>query len=342
MMLVPFSGDPAVGLGAMVGYLTHWIFPFVLGYGIIDAVKLRRSLWIYFILFSAVLGLSLLAYFGLFPKVVNGNFFLVEDGLLKAGRSHIALGALCVFIVFFLAGKTVYSVESGFRRFWPLIPAAIYLLALALSGSRGYYIAGAVAFVSFGAVYALKRGMVKYLLLALALSAAAGLLIYKFNPSVNQRINRTGLADQNVSERLYLYRVAAAEIKARPFFGYGPGQAIKQKEYFDRLPEAERSLNRHPALHSFYLNLAADFGLAGFAIFVIIMAYIFRGLAVIMKDKASPVNYLAFGLFWGLVGFLTGDCFDTLLRGPGVAMELFWVCGMVFRVYREEKLKGNL
>ena len=47
--------------------------------------------------------------------------------------------------------------------------------------------------------------------------------------------------------------------KARPLFGFGPGQGIKQKEFFEKLPEGERYFpNRHPALHLFYLNLAAD------------------------------------------------------------------------------------
>ena len=77
--------------------------------------------------------------------------------------------------------------------------------------------------------------------------------------------------------------------------------------------------------------------MAGLIIFVIIMAHIFLRLAAVMSDKESQVNLLAFGLFWGLAGLLIGDCFDTLLRGPGVAMELFWAAVMIFRISKKDE-----
>ena len=338
MILVPFSGDPGSALGTMAGYLTHWICPFVLGYAVFDPAKARRAISIYFVVFSVVLALSLLAYFGLFAQVVHGNFFLVEDRLLKAGRSHIALGALCIFISFFLIGVSVYSKKAGLKRFVPLVPAAIYILALVLSGSRSYYIAGFIVYVSFAVIWAAKNGMSKYLLIAALLLTAAGGVIYRYNPAVHYRITRTGPTDNNVTDRFYLYKIAFAEIKARPLFGFGPGQGIKQKQLFETLPSDRQKLDRHPALHSFYLNLAADFGLAGVLIFVIIMFNVYRKLFRIMSVDEGTVGLFGFGIFWGLTGLLIGDCFDTLLRGPGVAMEFFWLFGMVLRLSRENKI----
>ncbi len=340
MLLVPFSGEPKAAFGTMVGYLSHWVVPFVLGYAVFDPAKARKALLIYFAVFSLVVALALLAYFGMFPKVVHGDFNLVRDGLLQAGRSHIALGSLCIFISFFLIGISVYSKDAGITRLIPLIPAAVYAFALVLTGSRSYYIAGFIVYISFAVIWAVKNGMAKYLLIFVFLLGAAGGIIYKYNPAVHYRFERTGLKDNNVSERLYLYKIALAEIKARPIFGFGPGLGIKQKQYFNSLPPEQATLGRHPALHLFYLNLTADFGLAGLAIFVIIMVHIFSRIVPVMLDKDSSVNVFAFGFFWGLAGLLIGDNFDTLLRGPGVAMEVFWVTGMILRVCRDESSKA--
>jgi O-antigen ligase len=327
----------------MAGYLAHWIGPFALGYAVYEPQKARKAVTIYFAVFSFVVALALLAYFGLFPKTVHGDFHLVKDGLLQAGRSHIALGALCIFITFFLAGFAFEPGRSRAARTAMLGAALVYIFAIALTGSRGYYISAGLTFSVFGIFWAVKNNKIKQLFYVLLAAAAVSALIVRFNPQVQERILRTNKADNNLIERVYLYKVAFSEIRARPFFGYGPGQAIRQKEYFEKLPPREQNLDRHPALHSFYLNFAADFGLAGLAIFVIIMAHVFKRLASVMaaRDGEQAVSgtdgILAFGLFWGLIGLLIGDCFDTLLRGPGVAMELFWVLGMVFGISKETK-----
>jgi O-antigen ligase len=337
MLITPFSSSPDIGFSTMLGYLAHWILPFILGYSVYYTGQARKLFLVIFAVISIITALSLLAYFGLFPKVVHGDFQLVRDGLLHAGRSHIAFAALCVFVSFFLIAVPVYSDKPGLKKLVWLVPAAVYIFAIILTGSRGYYISAAIVYSLFAVIWAVINKKLKYLI---ALAVAAGLcaaLVYHINPAVRERITRTGGSDNNINERVYLYKVALAEIKARPLFGYGPGQGIKQKEYFEKLPENMRTLYRHPALHSFYLNFAADFGLAGLIIFVVIIVLIFKRLLTILHLPDSPANMFAFGLCWGLLGLLIGDCFDTILRGPGVAMEFFWALGIVFRLSKEKR-----
>jgi len=204
-----------------------------------------------------------------------------------------------------------------------------------LTGSRGYYISAAIVFSLFAVIWSVRNKKIQYLVVFAVAVSLCAVLLYKFNPEVKHRITRTGSSDNNITERLYLYKVALSEIKDRPLFGCGPGQGIRQKAYFETLPENMRNLGRHPALHSFYLNLTADFGLAGLLIFIIIIALIFKRLLTILHLSDNPANVFAFGLFWGLIGLLIGDCFDTILRGPGVAMEFFWALGIVFRLSNE-------
>jgi len=69
--------------------------------------------------------------------------------------------------------------------------------------------------------------------------------------------------------------------------------------------------------------------LLGLSIFAIILYCIFEKLYLIFKTESGLLGALAFGLMWGFAGVLAGECFDTLLRGPGTAMELFWFLGLI-------------
>ena len=66
---------------------------------------------------------------------------------------------------------------------------------------------------------------------------------------------------------------------------------------------------------------------------------IFVGLREVWQVFVSSetfVKAMAFGLFFALIGVMLGDAMDTLLRGPGVAMELFWFMGMLLGTRRME------
>ncbi|OGS08419.1 MAG: hypothetical protein A2204_08240 [Elusimicrobia bacterium RIFOXYA1_FULL_47_7] len=137
--------------------------------------------------------------------------------------------------------------------------------------------------------------------------------------------------------RVILYKVAFWEIRERPFFGFGPGEGVKQEKYFNMLPPEQQALKNHTHLHSFYLNFMADFGLAGFVIFILMVFYWLKTVWTAYHSGSNFNKAVSFGLFWGIIGILAGDSFDTLLRGPGVAMELFWLTGIVIGLNESEK-----
>jgi len=335
-----FSGIPDVGNGALVGYFSHWLMPFILGYGLVNPGYFKKIFWAYVIVFASIVGFSVLAYFHLFYSQFGKDFYLVNEGLLKGLRSHIALAALCLagsFLV--LAQSLVRKDISKTRRVLYFALFLFFVFALFLTGSRGYYISALISYTLFGIFWVFRTKNWRFLVFGLAV---AGVIFgaYFFTPVVKERLEKTTSHDSNIQERLALYRVAVAEIMARPLFGYGPGQGIKQKKFFEMLPENLKNVGRHPALHSFYLNFAADFGLVGFFIFLAILYFTFKGLSASFGSDNLFLASAGMGIFWGLAAVLIGDMFDTLLRGPGVAMELFWLIGLVFRQISEQKCES--
>jgi hypothetical protein len=112
---------------------------------------------------------------------------------------------------------------------------------------------------------------------------------------------------------------------------------VLQSAYYDRLPAEMQAVRKHNHLHSFYLNFCADFGLTGGAIlFIIVLSLLTKLWRAGLSGRGFP-SALAFGVFWGAAGILAGDCFDTLLRGPATAMELFWLIGLTCGINRESK-----
>ncbi|MCB4792500.1 MAG: O-antigen ligase family protein [Elusimicrobia bacterium] len=328
-----FSEEPNIGYMAMLGYLTQWMFPFVLGYTLPDFSSFRKSFWTYYITFTILVFLSILAFFGLFPKIIFTDFEFAKEGLLKGGRSHIALAALCLLASFLSLGHYLHN--SGLKM--PVKNFFIFLLlfflgSIFLTGSRGYYAAALITYLILGAVYGIRSWAINSKLKVITVTTVLVITaLYFLSPTIRARISRTNYNDGSVQERLSLYKVALWEIKASPVFGYGPGQGIRQELFYKMLPDNAQTpvLRHHPHLHSFYLNFAAEFGLLGMLVLFFVFYSWLKEVWKMYLLSDGFYKAVAFGLFWGIIGIMFGDCLDTLLRGPGVAMELFWLTGLI-------------
>lgn len=328
-----FSTLPSAGYSAMLGYFSQWLLPFMLGYSITTSKHFRNAVEIFISVFLVILTLSTLAYFGFFPKEIGQGNYLVntQDGLLKGLRSHIAFAALCVLFSFISLGKALVKGNNTQLEKWVYIILAIFPLGVIfLTGSRGYYGAAFAVYSVFGVYWLIKTGSARVLVSVVLLAALLGSLFYLVLPNLRARINHTGAQDASFTERLSLYKVALAEIKSNPVFGIGPGEGTLRQEFFNVLPPERQAVRRFGHLHSFYLHLTAEFGLIGLGMFFVIIYLIMARLYTAMNAGEGILPALAFGVFWGFAGILLGDALDTLLRGPGTAMELFWLTGLVF------------
>lgn len=322
-----FSYDKQKSFEEMVNYLASWLPPFILGYYIVDEKKKYKILIINVAVFAVIVFFSILAYYGLFYKEVFG-LPLAGSGLyghINAFLWHISLGAMCVMMssitLIFLLFKQDLTQK---RKIILFVLSVFFAIALFLTGSRGYYIAGFITYFSIFFFYFYKTKQIKIILLFMLMSGLIIGILYSKNRFIQERMQNTSIVQEgSLQTRINGYKIAFAIFKNHTIFGVGPRQSVIQKEFIE-ISKDYKNDSRH--LHSMYINILADFGLVGIIMFGCLVFFIFRRLIYVYKKHNS---LFALALIFCWISVLIGDNFDTVLRGPRVAMDYFWLTGLV-------------
>ncbi len=320
-----FAQDKQKAFDEMFNYFASWMLPFVLGYYIVEEIKKYKIIMTNVAIFSVIVCLSILSYYGLFYEQIFGSFFSFKGVVLKAFLWHISLGAMCVAIscssLVFLLFKQDLNSKT---RLILITFIFLFIGSLFLTGSRGYYIAGFITYMSIFAFYFYKTRKIKIPVIIILSSIIIVSVIYLTNPYMQQRIKNTSIKHENsLTTRTTLYKTSLIIFKKHPVFGVGPRQSTIQKEYVENTKD---NAGNAVHMHSIYFNMLSDFGLAGMILFVLLIYFIFKRLVYCYKRENS---LLALALVFCWISVLVGDCFDTVLRGPRVAMEYFWITGLV-------------
>jgi O-antigen ligase len=142
-----------------------------------------------------------------------------------------------------------------------VLPALV--LGLLSTGSRGAMISFAVAMLAAVRLWLPKRVTFRLVVTAVLGFAILGAGVDWFlrqNPYVLKRVERTGRGEQNVEERLDLWKAAGAAFVERPLLGIGYGE-------FSRYAKHRHHL-KPKVTHQTYLSVAAELGIAGFITFM--------------------------------------------------------------------------
>ncbi|WP_413854569.1 O-antigen ligase family protein [Candidatus Ruminimicrobium bovinum] len=318
----------------MFTYLTSWLPPFILGYYITDNLKKEKTINIYIIVFTAVIAFSVLAYFGFFYEQIAGSRLAHRGKILNGLMWHISLGAMSILLSCFSLIHLLFKKNLSNKQ--KIILSALtvfFMVSLYLTSSRGYYIAGFITYLSIFVFYFYKTRKLKIPIIIFSLGLILVAVLFSNNEYMQKRIENTSITkEKNLTDRIEGCKTALAIIKHYPFFGVGPRQAVKQAEFYEITKLSKEDNSRH--LHSMYLNIFAEFGIIGFIIFILMIFFIIKRLYLQYKQESS---LLALCLLFAWMSLLIGDCFDTVLRGPRVAMDYFWLTGLILA--SEKKLK---
>jgi O-antigen ligase len=269
--------------------------------------------------------LAYLAFFAFYP--VRGalfNYFLY--GGTMSGRavwSYVYsnpndLAGMCLLFVALSAGALVAE-RTRWIRLCALAGVVVLPLLIILTQSRGAFVA-LLAFAAITLKGQWRRG--RTLLLA---GAALVMVVVTAPDSVWRRLGtltevanedtRSAVADDGSAEqRLEIWKVARAIIADHPGMGVGLGAYPEAHYLYALRPEFNPTARGKRDTHSTYLNILAELGVPGLALFALVVALpllaaerVRRRLKATQPGRALQLHYMVLGMIGYLVAGLWGS-----------------------------------
>jgi putative inorganic carbon (HCO3(-)) transporter len=221
-----------------------------------------------------------------------------------------------------LVGVFVYSLKDkwGVYKKWAMyiipIAGAVSIIG---SSSRG----GQLALVAI-ALWLLLRSKKK--LTAILVFIVIGFTLYSFLPEEQmQRFEEMG-TDKTSLQRMVYWEYGLRIMNEYPVLGVGYFNWQDYLFFIEPGGVGPMKINEMP--HNIFVQAGAELGYTGFIIFLAMIASMFymnNSTRNIARDKNALFFYLSYGLDAGLVGFLAGAFFITVLYYPFFWMQLAMV-----------------
>ena len=217
-------------------------------------------------------------------------------------------------------------------------------LGIILSLSRGAWLGLLIALAAMALVWSARtRRFVAPTATALVLVGLLGIL-GALPPALATRVTSVvdnfGIFDARlvpptpenfgVVERMAHWQAGWEMFLDHPWLGVGPGNypAVYDRYYISGWAEALGHA------HNYYLNMAAEAGLAGLIVLLLFLCFAFRAILRLVSQADRPVGLtrfnraLAVGLLGSFVVFCTHNLFDNLLV-HGVSIQIGVLLGLV-------------
>ncbi|MBI2582983.1 O-antigen ligase family protein [Candidatus Azambacteria bacterium] len=234
--------------------------------------------------------------------------------------------------------------ESNIPTWLTWAAIAISFLAIWLAGSRGVWLSS-LAPIGLGIFLAAKKSFRPFLKF-LAAPLLLFLLLFPFssfilNFSQGREAARRNLAFERAltisdleeisnKSRLQIWSTSITSIAAHPLFGVGAGNfpVVLEQEIF----EAKRG----SSAHNFYLNVAAETGLIGLGLVVLIFLLLLLESWRLFRDQTRPLELrilaLSFGLYFSWI--LAYNLFDVVLANDKVLLLFFTLSALFLTLAR--------
>ena len=235
----------------------------------------------------------------------------------------------CLALLFSRATKPAFKIICGWL-------AALFIFALVLTGSRGGWIALAVALMIWPLLGGgdWRRRLAGFALVLVVVLAAAGLLFH-FSANVRERL-QPFLDGQFEASRPVIWKAGWKIWLDHPLWGSG---AASYNVVFDQY-RVRGFLNDPNWAHNDYLNTLSDYGLAGFVLWAAggggILGLGWLAVQRTRRENTSIVNPFGLwkwrlGLFIGLVAFALHLLVDFHTKIPGLAFCAAVIAALLLR-----------
>ncbi len=302
--------------------LIKYLDGFVLLYAGIDVIKGRRELrWV---VVTLTVAYSIAAFAALFQQAFGVDFvYWREPNIYQTGIWRLRgpfkhcndFGTFLVPGISIAAALTAGEFRHGKRKnaVWCGLLFVLLAYCLLRTMSRGALVAELVA-LGFLALFFRSRWIF------MSAAAMGGALVWIIPSTLSVRLR--GLlawGSDIMPERVMLIKTALKMIGTNPFFGLG------LNTYSENFPKFKPE--DYPAFmyaHNSYLQMAAESGIVGVALFVIfILAFLWLFVRSILAMKAGFERTLLAGIAAGVLGMLVNALFDSIFQATRLR-ALFW------------------
>lgn len=224
------------------------------------------------------------------------------------------LGQYLILAIPFGGAKLLSSRNWGGRIFYFLCCASMCVCML-LTFSRGAWLgllfAGAVFFILWNPRFILLVPVV----LAVLYFVLPDVVISRFTSIGN-------LKDDSTSYRVYIWMGTLAMLRDYWLCGIGPGPEAFNRVY----PAYSYNSITAPHAHNLFLQIVCDVGIAGLAVFAVLLFVYFRMMCrAIGREKDRKSRFLQLAATAGPLGFLVQGMTDYSFYNYRV-MFMFWAC----------------
>jgi putative inorganic carbon (hco3(-)) transporter len=216
--------------------------------------------------------------------------------------------------------------KPAWMRVVAIVATPLVINLLILGNSRaatlGLLVAAAASFVL------VRSGLRKHVMMG---AMAAGLALFLLaDQQFIERQQTISSADDNSSQsRLDLWRGSLGMIADYPLGTGGRGFHVLSPRYVPELQETNDGEGR--SSHNTYIQVAADWGLQGLALFLALIGYTFVLLHRVRAERAETdwPYFVSLGLQLGLIGTLTAGFFSNRFFGESI----YWLCALATSLY---------
>ena len=328
LILACLTPDKVLAFKSVLNYTAHWFLPLCLG--LVCGKWAIRYLRTYTAIIALIVLFGAGSALGIFPGVIFGEK-VWADGMLWGFHHHNALAAMILLV-------TPLSMALG-KSFE--IVAVVLLGGVIMSGSRGYFLTVPLVIVGiFTSIHKTLRQSDRILFFIIIALVVVGLAI-SIAPGPRNRIisliSGSWRSDLAATSRFGFWQVGHYAFMERPIFGIGPGQLPSRTDFLDKLEQDHFKIDLRGGkivhLHNFYLTILAEGGIIGLMLILWTL--------VALGRKLSKSGKLGHALLWGLSAILLGNLFDSQLRGPSVAIDLFFIAGMIIALHYDHEKAHN-
>jgi O-antigen ligase len=249
-------------------------------------------------------------------SVVTAAYSIATGSYGAAGRlsgifdpNYFAAELIPAIVVGFFLALT----KNGRTRIFAAIVVAFDMVAFALTQSRGGIIGLCVGLIAAGVVAGRARPRV---IAAILIIAAIGIGYYVAFAPYHVRNTFSGSLSGASSGRADEWRIAARMFRNHPFGGVGLGNFVVLEPSYStqtfNLSFVNLVVTRPLVAHNSYLEIAAELGLGGVALFIAILgliAYRARRALRALASSADSLEFYARGLVAGAVGMFAAYIF---------------------------------